>query len=85
MVTALLVLAALANREGDGERAARLLGTIEAIKDRYHARPPVGMARRLAAIQGPDPDLDAPANRAAFEAGRAMTLEEAVGLGLAER
>jgi DNA-binding SARP family transcriptional activator len=78
-------LAGIACRQGDCERAVRLLGAAEALREAIGAalRPLYrdGYERTVAMARA---GLDAPAFAAAWAAGRAMTLDQAVAYALEE-
>jgi non-specific serine/threonine protein kinase len=76
-------LAALADREGHTERAIRLLGAGEAFCETLGARPPVALVKEYErAVSEGRAALGEAAFAAAWAAGRAMSLDEALAYAL---
>jgi tetratricopeptide (TPR) repeat protein len=77
------VLAAIASREGAVERAARLFGASESLREaRVWPRATVDQARHEGEVEAARAALGEKAFTAAWEAGRRMTLDEAVSEAL---
>jgi predicted ATPase/DNA-binding CsgD family transcriptional regulator len=77
-------LAAVAAEHADLDRAARLAGAGKGLGERIGARPPVTAPMRLAVMERLGPLLASSEARLAFEAGRAMTLDEVIAYALGE-
>jgi DNA-binding CsgD family transcriptional regulator len=77
-------LAAVAAEHGDLDRAARLAGAGNGLSERIGARPPLTAPMRLAVMERINPVLATSRARPAFEAGRAMTLDEVIAYALGE-
>jgi non-specific serine/threonine protein kinase len=85
VAASLLGMGSVAAARGDPERAARLLGAATAMLERLDAA--IDVADRRVSdrdMEGTRAALDNAAFQAAWEAGRAMSLDEAVALALEE-
>jgi non-specific serine/threonine protein kinase len=73
--------AALALLEGDADRAARLFGAADALREtRSHPRPPADRATHEQRVATARALLGGPAFRAAWSQGRLLSLEQAIAL-----